>query len=238
MAPALRYIWYVAILSVAASISTAQSASDTNLQAEDKPASDNIRQEESWKLTRGAVELGVEAGYAPMQPTFFSGRKEYDTSGRKFAYASLKFGRVIGTRRGVTYEYLFDVTPLALAINNEVSNKHPDEYPLSKTIRGNTYGFAIQPAGFRFLFTPEKRLKPYFETSAGFIFTNQPIPVPQGLTYNFAGNFGGGMMYSLTPRNVLKAGYRYYHISNMNIGKINPGYNANMLYFDMTVFSK
>ena len=238
MAPALRYIWYVAILSVAASISTAQSASDTNLQAEDKPTSDNIRREESWKLTRGAIELGVEAGYAPMQPTFFSGKKEYDTDGRRFAYASMKFGRVIGTKRGVTYQYLFGVTPLALAINNEIRNEHSDEYPSSKTIRANTYGFAIQPVGFRFIFTPEKRLKPYVQTSAGFIFTTQPIPVPQGLTYNFVGDFGGGMMYSLTRRNVLKAGYRYYHISNMNIGEINPGYNANMLYFDMTVFSK
>ena len=238
MTPAFRYIWYVGILLLAVSISSAQSASDADTQSENKAANNDIRQEESWRLTRGAIEWGVEAGYAPMQPTFFSGKKEYNTSGRKFAYASLDVGRVIGTKRGVTYEYLFNVTPLALAINNEIANKHPDEYPLSKTIRANTYGFAIQPVGFRFLFTPEKRLKPYVQTRAGFIFSKQPIPVPQGLTYNFVGDFGAGMMYSLTRRSVLKAGYRYYHISNMNIGAINPGYNANMLYFDMTVFSK
>jgi hypothetical protein len=39
----------------------------------------------TWKLERGAKETHFEFGFAPMQPTFFSGKKEYDTDGRKLA---------------------------------------------------------------------------------------------------------------------------------------------------------
>jgi len=173
-----------------------------------------------------------------MQPTFFSGRKEYNTDGRRFAFLSLKYGRVIGTTRGVTYEYLFEAAPYVVAINNEVWKDRPAKEYESGTRRTNTVGISIQPAGFRFVFLPERRLRPYAQTSAGFIFTRKPIPVPQSTNYNFVGDFGGGMMFSITKRNVLKAGYRYYHISNMNIGEINPGYNANMFYFDLSIFSK
>ena len=49
--------------------------------------------------------IGVEVGFAPMQPTFFSGDKEYDTEGRKFGGVSVHVGRVIGTKGPVTYQY-------------------------------------------------------------------------------------------------------------------------------------
>jgi hypothetical protein len=190
----------------------------------------------TWKLKRGAAEWGVQAGFAPMQPTFFSGRKEYDTDGRKFTLAGFRYGRVFGTVRGVTYEYLFEASPFALAMQNEVADRA--EGSKTKTVRANTFGVTVQPAGFRFVFRPDARLKPFLQTAAGFIFTRKPIPVPQSTNYNFVGDFGGGLMYSISRQQVIKGGYRYYHISNMNIGEINPGYNANMFYVDLTVFSK
>ncbi|MFN6962778.1 MAG: acyloxyacyl hydrolase [Pyrinomonadaceae bacterium] len=215
---------------------------DTSRSNSGDDARTGFRDPNRWKLKRGAKEWGVQAGYAPMQPTFFSGRKEYDTTGRKFAVTSIRFGRVIGTTRGVTYEYLFEGSPFAMAIRNEVrapSTPRPaDKSAPVRTVRSNTFGAVILPAGFRFVFMPERRLKPFAQTSAGFIFSQKPIPVPQSTTYNFVGDFGGGLMYSLTETSVLKLGYRYYHISNMNIGPINPGYNANMFYAEYTVFSK
>jgi hypothetical protein len=36
--------------------------------------------------------LDVDTGFAPMQPTFFSGRKEYDTDGRRFLLSSVSLG--------------------------------------------------------------------------------------------------------------------------------------------------
>lgn len=198
--------------------------------------------ETSWKLRRGAKEWSFEFGYAPMQPTFLSGPEQYDTDGRQLALGSFRWGRVIGTKGPVTYEYLFEAMPVAYAVQNEVRNpfysadgKSGSEYA---TIRENTYGAAIHPAGFRFVFLPGKRLKPFVQTSAGFIFTKKPIPVPQSPSYNFSGDFGGGLMYSLDRDRTINFGYRYFHISNMNIGEINPGYNANVFYIGYSSFYK
>jgi opacity protein-like surface antigen len=195
----------------------------------------------SWKLKRGAKDISVEFAYAPMQPTFFSGRKEYDTDGRKFTMTSIRFGRVVGTAKRVTYQYLFEVIPVSFAVKNEVKARIPegrDPERFTKTVRENTYGIGFEPAAFRFLFTPSRRLKPYAQAGAGFIFTSKPIPVPESPRYNFIGDFGGGLMYSLSERRTVNFGYRYFHISNMNIGEINPGYNANVFYVGYSLFSK
>ena len=196
----------------------------------------------NWKLKRGAKELGVEFSYAPMQPTFFSGRKEYDTDGRKFAMTSFRFGKVVGTAKHVTFEYLFEVIPVAFALKNEVrkpdAGADKDDKKFVRTVRENTYGIGFEPASFRFLFAPTKRLKPYAQVGAGFIFTSKPIPVPESPRYNFIGDFGGGLMFSVSEKRTINFGYRYFHISNMNIGEINPGYNANVFYLGYSIFSK
>lgn len=201
-----------------------------------------IEVEHTWKLPRGAKEIGLEFGFAPMQPTFLSGREEYDTDGRKFALGSIRWGRVIGTTRGITFQYLFEAIPVAFAVKNEVRNpefKSPKETPdVPQTIRTNTYSMAINPAGFRFIFLPNRRLKPFVQTSAGFIFSKKPIPIPESPSYNFAADFGGGLMYSVSKRQTVNFGYRYFHISNMNIGEINPGYNANVFYVGYSFFYK
>lgn len=197
---------------------------------------------EDWQLKRGAIEVGIDVGFAPLQPTFLSGVKEYDTSGRKLVMVSGRVGRVIGTVKGMTIEYLFEVAPLTLALKNEVENPayvSETETPnVSPTVRKTTYGFGIEPAEFRFIFRPKKRLKPFVQVGAGFLFSSEPIPVPQSPRYNFIGDFGAGLMYHVKPKQTLNFGYRYYHISNMNIGTINPGYNANIFYVGYSFFSK
>jgi opacity protein-like surface antigen len=196
----------------------------------------------SWKFERGAKETHFEFGFAPMQPTFFSGKKEYDTDGRKLALASFRWGRVIGTKKGVTFEYFFELIPAAVAMKNEVANpkfvsakQTPQEPP---TIRKATFGMGVEPAGFKFYFRPDSRLKPYAQVGAGFFFSRKPVPVPQSPSYNFIGDFGGGVTYSIDRTRTINVGYRYFHISNMNIGEINPGYNANVFYLGFSRFYK
>ena len=208
-------------------------AQDTN----DHSADGGNFEKENWKLLRGAKEFSVEFGFAPTQPTFLSGREEYNTDGRKFMLGSFRWGRVIGTTKGVTYEYLFEAMPMVFAMRNEVRDTATSDAK-KHTVRENTYGAAIHPAGFRFVFLPKRRLKPYAQTSAGFIFTRKPVPVPESPNYNFSGDFGGGLMYSVDKFRTINFGYRYFHISNMNIGEINPGYNANIFYIGYSSFYK
>ena len=219
--------FFLVVIFVSVSLSPAQESEDTK---------------ENWKLERGSKEWSLEFGYAPMQPTFLSGREEYDTKGRKLVLGSFRWGRVFGTVKGVTYEYLFEAMPVTYAIRNEVRNPSykDDGSGGSKytTLRENTYGAAIHPAGFRFVFLPKRRVKPFVQTSAGFIFTKKPVPVPESPGYNFSGDFGAGVMYSLDRQRTINFGYRYFHISNMNIGEVNPGYNANVFYLSYSSFYK
>lgn len=200
------------------------------------------READYWLHQRGEKQWNVETGFSPLQPTFMSGRKEYDTDGRKFGLLSLRWGRVIGTAKGVTYEYQVEVAPVAAAFKNEVANpEYVDRQTtpnVAPTIRETTYGFAVMPAGFRFLFMPRKRLKPFIAAHAGFIFFKKPVPLPQSTSYDFIGDFGGGLQYQIKRDRALSFGYRYYHISNINIGEMNPGYNANVFYVGYSFFYK
>jgi len=203
---------------------------------EDNPEPNN------WQLRRGEKEIGVELGFSPLQPTFLSGKKEYDSTGRKFGMLSLHWGRNIGTTKGVSFEYRIEIIPVALGFKNEVKNpafKDAQTTPnISPTVRETTYGFGFTPVGFRFFFLPEKRLKPFLSADAGFIFFKKPVPIPESTSYDFIGSFGGGVQYQIKRNKAISVGYRYFHISNMNIGEVNPGYNANVFYIGYSFFYK
>ena len=194
-----------------------------------------------WKLKRGEKQINVEFGYSPFQPTFFAA-KEYDTSGRSFGIVSARWGRVIGTAKHITFEYQIEAVPLFVALKNEVVNPAyksaaatPNEPP---TIRETTTGFGFSPLGFRFLFLPRHRLKPFYAMHTGFACFNKKLPTPESLRFNFTGDVGGGLQYQMTRKTAVSFGYRYYHISNINLGEKNPGYNANIFYTGFSFFYK
>ncbi len=217
---------------------TAAKSADKKEKEEKKNADEaesGIIEGRSYLLKRGAKQIEIVPNFAPIQPTFFSGLKEYNTDGRRLAMLNVRFTRTIGTKRGVTYQYFFELTPLAVAFNNEVKNPRfvsesetPDE---SKTIRKTAYGAGFQPVNFRFLFRAKKRVKPYAQVGVGMIFFNRRMPVPEATAYNFTGDFGGGV-YIMTDREnrekAISLSYRYFHISNFNTTDFNPGYNANI----------
>ena len=73
---------------------------------------------------------------------------------------------------------------------------------------------------------------------AGFIFFNNPLPLPDSSTINFAGDFGGGLQYQIKRNKAISFGYKYFHISNISLGETNPGYNANVFYVGYSFFYK
>jgi Lipid A 3-O-deacylase (PagL) len=197
-----------------------------------------------YKHRRGAIEYNFEFGVAPFRPTHFAGPDEYDRSGRRMTTLDIRIGRTIGTVKGVSYAYMFGITPLVVAFRNEVKNASyvsptatPNVYP---TIRETTYGFGITPANFRFTFLPNHRIKPFIKLGAGALYFNKAMPIPVAGRYHFMGDWGGGLMIhsKKNPKRFLSIGYRYFHISNANIyGKENnPGYNANTFYIGFSFF--
>lgn len=206
---------------------------------DDESSEQNEIEPTNYKLRRGEKELNFEFGISPFHPTKF-GAQEYDLDDRKLGLMTFRWGRVIGTSKTITYQYLFEANPVVYSYRNEVKNPEyisptqtPDESP---TIRATTWGVAVTPVAFRTYFFPKNRLKPFGQFGVGMIFTNDPMPLPDSTWYNFTGYFGGGAMYNITRRQGISLGYRYYHISNFNTSDPNLGYNANTFSLGYSFF--
>jgi hypothetical protein len=205
---------------------------------------DAAQPESIYKLVRGDKELALEYGISPFNPSNFAGPKEFDVYGRDLHLFTVRFSRVVGTKKNVSYQYMFGVTPLAVFTNNEVVNPDyvsPTATPnIAPTMRETSYGIGFQPVNFKFIFLAKNRLKPYAQVGAGILFVNKAVPVPRSTLFQATGDFGGGLMYMLSTKRAVSLGYKYFHISNLNInGKINnPGFNANVFYLNYSFFWK
>lgn len=244
----MRYFYLFAAFLIFTTPNPAQkvikktSLTDESASLQPSGSEENAEAKEDYKLRRGDKEINAEFGISPFNPSNFAGPKEFDVYGRHLYMGTVRFGRVVGTKRNVSYEYLLGVTPLAVFEKNEVVNKDyvsatatPNIAP---TKRETTYGIGFQPINFKFIFLAKNRLKPFAQTGAGILYVNKAVPVPRSTLFQFTGDFGGGVMYMLSPKKAVSFGYKYFHISNGNInGKINnPGFNANVFYVNYSFF--
>lgn len=191
-----------------------------------------------WEIPRGTVEYGAEFGYAPNIATWLTGPKVWDTDGHKHLLASVRWGRILGTKGIVTFSYAIEFAPVSLAIGNEVVNKNftPGSLTQSPTNRETTYGFHINPASFRFIFFPKLRLRPFIGSGVGPSYHVKNVPIPSGTKWNLMIDFQIGGQYMLSKKRAVQFGYRYFHLSNVYLSGFNPGYNTNMLFFGYSVF--
>ncbi len=74
---------------------------------------ENMETRDNYKLRRGDNELQVEFGDSPFNPSNFAGPKDFDVYGRHLHMASFRVGRVIGTKKNVSYQYLFGTSCIA-----------------------------------------------------------------------------------------------------------------------------
>lgn len=194
----------------------------------------------NYKLQRGEKELNFEFGISPFRPSHFLGPEEYDTEDRKLGLLTFRWGRVVGTKKTITYQYLFEASPIVYSHRNEIVNPEyvsPTATPNTPTtIRATSYGFAVTPVAFRLYFFSKNRFKPFGQFGAGIIYTNDPMPLPNTSKFNFTGYFGGGAMYLVTRKQGISLAYRYYHISNFQTAEFNPGYNANTFSLGYSFF--
>ena len=215
---------------------------NTNESSEGAEIKADYKQEnpEPWKIPRGSIEYGAEFGFAPNIATWLTGEKEWDTSGHKHLAASLRWGRILGSKGNVTFSYAAEFIPLSLAIGNEVVNKNftPGSTTQSPTKRETTYGFVINPINFRFIFFPKYRLRPFVGTALGGSYHLKNVPIPSGTKWNLMTDFQIGGQYMMSEKKAIQFGYRYFHLSNVYLSDFNPGYNVNMFFIGYSIFKK
>lgn len=148
-------IRYTPLFSGKAAVDNAETAKKPDVEAPVEQTQ-QVAPDETYLLKRGTKELQIKYGISPFNPSNFAGPKEFDVYGRHLHLFTVRFARVIGTKRNVSYEYMFGATPLAIFTKNEVVNKNfvsaaatPNTAP---TKRETTYGAGFQPVNFKFIF--------------------------------------------------------------------------------------
>lgn len=220
------------------------SSNSNNNSDEALDSNDATVNPDRYRPRRGMREYNFEPGIAPFDPTHYTGEKTYNTAGRKLGTAHFRIGRVLGTGKAITVTYLYGVTPLVVARANEVRNpafiSEAATPNVPRTKRETSYGVGFSPVQFRFTFFPKSQFKPFVQAGAGVHFFNKSMPIPESRRLQFSGEYGGGFILHTDRRRdrFWLFGYRYFHLSNANIGgkQWNPGYNASVFYVGYSFF--
>lgn len=108
-----------------------------------------------------------------------------------------------------TIEYTIDIQPLFLVTRPQ-----------------RAYGGGFSPVGLKWNFTPRGRYRPYLEWNGGAMFTQKNVPPGRTDMFNFTLLAGPGVMIALPRGQALSVAIEYWHLSNADLGHINPAFNT------------
>jgi len=74
----------------------------------------------------------------------------------------------------------------------------------------------------------DSRIEPYFEAALGPCWSSEPVPAA-GTQVNFLVQGGAGLLLRTGTRWSTVVGWRWFHLSNANLGENNPGVNFSFL---------
>jgi opacity protein-like surface antigen len=112
-------------------------------------------------------------------------------------------------------------------------------YNISRSTKYNAAtftGFGIRPVGFQFNWGKEHVIQPFLKSSTGFMYFKERFPDARGNKFNFTLELGGGFEFVLAKHFSFSIGYKYHHMSNGQLGEINPGVDSNIFYTGLTFF--
>jgi opacity protein-like surface antigen len=173
-------------------------------------------------------EISVWGGFSPDSSTAIAafGR----TEDARFGIVSFRYSRRFNNNETFNLKYVADVTPVAV-LDFRVPFSSP---PARRT----TYGYGAAPLGIQVNFRPRKKVQPFAGISGGMLYFNKQVPGPLGTHFQFTATLDGGVEIRLKDKKALTICYKYFHISNGNLGIINPGIDNNLFYVGYTFFGK
>jgi opacity protein-like surface antigen len=92
-----------------------------------------------------------------------------------------------------------------------------------------TYAPAVTPVCFSVHLLPERRLQAFLDSTAGFIISPRDVPEFDTSAFNFTFSFGGGVEWFRDHQRSWTVEYRVQHMSNKNIGYLNPGVDSQFM---------
>ncbi len=179
-----------------------------------------------------------------------------DDRQRKFAGLALVYQRRISAAHWMSWDYSAEIRPLlfesdptldgqriTLTIdgNSKVyEERSPQQVPIENVKlypevfhhelgRRWTYSPGVTPLGFSVHLLPAHRLQTFLASTAGFIVSTRDIPEFYTSAFNFTFSFGGGLEWFRDHRRSWTVEYRMQHMSNKDIGYINPGVDSQFI---------
>ena len=179
-----------------------------------------------------ANELGVWGGISFHSPTLLG-----KTPDARFGNIALRYGRVLASNESVAFQWTVDAVPLSILSLKRLTftQTSPGTFTLTST-RDSAYGAGLSPIGLKFNFRPQRRVQPFANTTGGFLFFNEDVPVPGAARFNFTFDFSGGIQVVNSSRRAFMVGYKYQHISNGYHSPINPGVDLQMIFAGFSIF--
>lgn len=168
------------------------------------------------RFSNGTTEWMVAAGPAWGVSLFHS------AVGHDYVLQTVSWGRVLtdahgpGVLRG-RFEIAFEVVPI-----------------YAQYAPSSTYGFGLTPLVWRWNFEPHEKFITFAELAGGGLWTGDDVP-ERTTKSNFTAHASYGLRYFISPSRTLNVSYRFHHISNGNRLERNPGVNAHVVMFGLSL---
>jgi len=163
-------------------------------------------------------EFGVWGGISFNAPTLIG-----KTPDARFGNIGLRYGRVLAASKTVAFEWTIDAIPVALLSNNRFNVVPSGTGFIFTQTRKSVYAWGLAPIGLKFNFRRNRRVQPFAQTTGGFLYFNEQVPVAGAARFNFTFDFSGGVQIVNTNRRAFTIGYKYQHISNGFRATFQPG---------------
>lgn len=173
--------------------------------------------------------VGAWIGAASNSPTTFLLGK---TPGRDHLFLGLQLTRPIGQMRRFRLAYVVQVLPMVQVTGRTAPLLYggvvgPDGL-LPEPERARAAG--ISPIGLELSTADWRRVSMFGAAAGGALVFNRPFPVVEAQRVNFTLEYGLGIRFRTTAGQWVQLGYKFHHLSNAFMARMNPGLDAHVVY--------
>ena len=193
------------------------------------PVSSGGSQSNDQGIQKRDNEWGIWGGISFDSPTLIG-----KTPNARFGNVGLRYGRVLAASKTVAFEWTIDAIPLAILSNDRfIATTSPFVFTAT---RNSVYGWGAAPIGLKLNFRRNRRVQPFGQTTGGFLYFSDQVPLAGASQFNFTFDFSGGVQIVNSNRHSFTIGYKYQHISNGDTAPFNPGVDVQMIFAGFSVF--
>jgi opacity protein-like surface antigen len=139
------------------------------------------------------------------------------TTDSRMYQVEARYGRLVYTNRLLALRYIAEVIPLSLVGDPQANGQ-----------RVYAHGAGGSPIGAQVNFLYNRRVQPFLTSGGGFLyFDRQMFGATQ---FNFTAQVAAGVQVFTSRHRSIDFGYKYHHISNANLGRINPGMDSHVVF--------